>query len=59
MFFIKRAFVDYVYLQSLKGGARIAFRFVLFSGILVGTSAILQAYKHKSSPLDYTVGGGI
>jgi hypothetical protein len=76
-----RAFVDFVYLQTLKGGARIAIRFVAFSGfhiwfeflvkslafflyicfikgIIVGSSVIIQAYRNKSNPLDYTVGGG-
>jgi hypothetical protein len=40
-----------------KGGTRIGLRFVIFSSIIVGTSSIIQAYRSKSTPLDYTIGG--
>jgi len=41
----------------LKGGARISFRFMLFSGIIITTASMIEAYRYKSNPLDYTVGG--
>ena len=43
----------------LQGGTRIGVRFMLFSGLIVGTSSIIQAYRNKSTPLDYSLGGSI
>ncbi|RNA41390.1 hypothetical protein BpHYR1_053027 [Brachionus plicatilis] len=54
-----RAFVDHLYLQTIKGGTKYAFKFASFSGMILGSSMLIQAYRNKSSPLDYTIGGAI
>jgi hypothetical protein len=46
-------------LQTLKGGSRISLRFVAFSGIIIGSSALIQAYRNKSNPLDFMAGGSM
>ena len=46
-------------MQTLKGGARISLRFVAFSGIIIGSSALIQAYRNKSNPLDFMAGGSM
>ncbi len=31
----------------------------MFSGLILGSSAIIQAYRNKSNPFDFTLGGAI
>jgi hypothetical protein len=45
-------------LQTLKGGGAMAVKYMSFTGTIIGTSLLLQAYRNKSSPFDFTVGGG-
>ncbi len=54
---LKRSFADYIFLETLKGGGKLAFRYGMFTGMMIGTAISIQAYKMKSSVLDYTVGG--
>ena len=35
-----------------------AVKYMSFTGTIIGTSLLLQAYRNKSSPFDFTVGGG-
>lgn len=54
-----RAHVDFVYMNMVTGGTRIAARFLAFTGIIVGTSLVIQAYRNKTTFLDYTAGGAL
>ncbi len=51
--------MDYVFMQTVKGGSKLALKYVTFSGIILGSSLLIQAYRNKSNPLDYTIGGAI
>ena len=31
----------------------------MFSGLILGSSAIIQAYRNKSNPFDFTLGGAL
>jgi len=42
----------------VKGGFKLGVRFAGFTGMMVGGALISQAYWHKSSPLDYSIGSG-
>ncbi|CAF0709796.1 unnamed protein product [Brachionus calyciflorus] len=54
-----RAYVDYIYLQTVKGGTKTALKFILFSGIIIGSSMAIEAYRNKTTPFDFTIGGAI
>jgi hypothetical protein len=54
-----RAFVDQIYLHTLKGGGATALKYLTFTGIMIGTSLVIQAYRNKSTPFDFTLGGGL
>jgi hypothetical protein len=43
----------------IKGGFSHAIKYTTFSGMILGTSMAIQAYRNKSSILDYTIGGAL
>ena len=53
----KRQYYDYVYMQTLKGGGKYAIKYMFFTGTIIGTSVLIQAYRNKSSLFDYALGG--
>lgn len=44
-------------MQTIKGGVSTALKYSTFSGIILGSSMLIQAYRNKSNPLDFTLGG--
>ena len=50
--------VDYVYLQTIKGGTKMAAKFMAFSGFIIGSAMLIQAYRNKTTAFDYMLGGG-
>jgi hypothetical protein len=46
-------------MHMIRGGLSHAFKYTTFSGLILGSSMAIQAYRNKSSILDYTAGGAI
>ena len=49
--------MDYVYLQTIKGGIKYGAKYMMFTGTIIGTSLLIQAYRNKSSLFDFSIGG--
>lgn len=55
---VKKSFLDYIYMQTVKGGAKYGLKYAMFSGIMLGTSLVIQAYRNQTNLYDYSIGGG-
>jgi hypothetical protein len=43
----------------VKGGVHYMFKYTAFSGLILGGSMAIQAYRNKTSVLDFTAGGAL
>lgn len=50
--------MDQMFMNIFRGGFNYAFKFVMFTGIMLTASTATQAYRNKSSPFDCIPGGG-
>jgi hypothetical protein len=48
--------LEYVVIQTFKGGFAMGTKFGTFGGVGLGIALLLSVYKNKSSPLDYALG---
>lgn len=51
--------MDYVYMQTIKGGAKYGLKYAFFSSMILGTSLVVQAYRDQTNIYDYSIGGGL
>lgn len=51
--------MDYTYLQTVKGGMKYGTKYAFFTGIIIGTSMVIQSYRNKSSVFDFSIGGAL
>jgi len=51
--------MDWAYLQTVKGGVKYGAKYAFFTGTIIGTSMLIQAYRNKSSVFDFSIGGAL
>lgn len=54
-----RKLMDWIFLHSIKGACKWTFKFGMFAASLLVISEGIAVYRNKTSPLEYTIAGGV